>query len=730
MSGNFDTPRVRLRLSVDADADGDELPFVLGIIGDFSGAGSRHADPPSSPRFQSTRPPVSHGWGGETVGISDLLRLLRPCIRLDGLPFARGVIDWRPIHGLPVEPRPPAWQAEGAADALSAFGPAAIALSPAAPVLRATTALLHGLLRWRAGGAATPTTREVDVAALAALCRAAGRVLSDPVADALLAALPDPADSLAPIPRLLALGGWIEVALAQQAALQALPSDRLADRFLAPLARFDLDGALRDGFVPAFWRVLEHEGGRRELPWAEDAAPLPIRLLLASSPPDLVAVLRGLAAPEAAHAGWLAAGLEAAAASMVTAVLHHPEFQAVEANWRALGHLLDIATGPGCELRVLDMTQDAVRADLDAVASPDLSSLHHLLHGEGLGALGAAPQTLLLCLFELGPDPRDARLAQQLAQLGRAAICPVLCSASPALLDQALREDWDGPAPAWQDARQDKAASFLGLCAPRLLARARHRTPPGQAAPLRYQEPASADPAALPWVGGAVGLAQRALVAFQRFNWHVAIAGTADDQGVVWPLALEPIGTAGANRPPVAVALTERDQEAARRAGIAVMVHLPGRDAVAFLDAPSMMEPPPLREGIGDADPTVRRLASRLPYTFAGTRVGHHLLVTLRQELGRAPMTDTDVESLARRWLAQYVTWQPDAAAATRAEKPLRRAEVKASVDRARPGIVGLEVALRPHFQVDGLGVDFTLSDTIALPTQARDAVPESANGP
>jgi type VI secretion system ImpC/EvpB family protein len=719
MSGTFDTPRVRLRLSADDDADADELPFVLGIVGDFSGAESRQADA-ARPRFQSTRPPVSQGWGEETLGIDDLLRRFRPCIRLDGLAFAAGPVEWRPVVA----------DGEAGADALACFAPSALALSPAMPALRATTLLLQGLLRWRAGGMAAPP-RDVDLAGLATLCRAAGRVLGDPKANALLAVLPEPPGETQPVARLLALAAWIEVALFQQAALQGLPAERLGERYLAPLHRFDLEGAIRDSFIPAFWRLLEGGAGRRALPWSRDVAPLLIRLLLGACQGELAAVLLGQVVPQAAHAGWLAGALEASAGEMVTAVLRHPAFQAVEANWRALAHLLDIGAGPACELRVLDMTKDGVRSDLDAASSEELSTMHHLMHGEGLGALGATPLTVMLCLFELGPEARDARLAQKLARLGRAAICPVLCSASPGLLAQALgKEVAVEPVPAWPAARQDEAASFLGLCAPRLLARARHRTPPGQAASFRYSEPASADPAALPWVGGAVGLAQRALVAFQRFGWHVAIAGTADDQGVVTPLALEPIGTAGATRPPVSVVLTEQGQEAARRAGLAVMVHLPGRDAVAFLDAPSMLEPPPLREGIGGADPTARRLAARLPYVFAGTRVGHHLLVTLRQELGRAPMTDTDVEALASRWLSQYVAWQADAAVATRAEKPLRRARAEARADPSRPGFIALSVALQPHFQVDGLGVDFTLADAVPMPTPARDIMTGPANGP
>ncbi|MBX9595364.1 MAG: type VI secretion system contractile sheath large subunit, partial [Roseomonas sp.] len=354
----LDTPRVRLRLSAEEDFDAEELPFVLGIMGDFSGAGSRQADPAPRPRFQSTRPPVSQGWGEDTFSIGDLLRRFRPCIRLEGLPFAQGSVEWRPILA----------DGEAAGEPLAVFGPAGLLLCPAMPVLRATTLLVQGLSQWRAGGGPA-TAREIDVAGLSAICRAAGRALDDATTNGLMAALPDPAEAVQPVPHLLSLAAWIEVALMQQADLQRLPAERLGERWLAPLARFDLDAAIRDAFIPAFWRVLEALGGRRALPWSVDAAPLPIRLLLAASPPELAAVLRGLAAPQAEHAGWLASLLEAAAGAMVTAVLRHPEFQAVEANWRALAHLLDLAGGPGCELRVLDITKAAVRADLGDAAS-------------------------------------------------------------------------------------------------------------------------------------------------------------------------------------------------------------------------------------------------------------------------------------------------------------------------------------------------------------------------
>ena len=114
---------------------------------------------------------------------------------------------------------------------------------------------------------------------------------------------------------------------------------------------------------------------------------------------------------------------------------------------------------------------------------------------------------------------------------------------------------------------------------------------------------------------------ERTLAAFQRYNWHVAITGTAEDHGIAAPLATDPFAGGTSKRPSVAIALTEASREATRQAGITTLSHLPGRDVVAFLDAPSLFQPDEGDERGTPAGLAARRLAARLPYTFAGTRV-------------------------------------------------------------------------------------------------------------
>jgi type VI secretion system protein ImpC len=708
MSGTAtETPRVRFRLGVEDERDERDLPFVVAILGDFSGAEARGAGafPREAPRFLSClRTPAEEEFDDAQLGPAELMRTLLPRVALGPLPLMPG--------GAVLHLAPAAAAAEAEAAPLHPLSPAAIAVSRDLPPLRLAVLLRQGLLQLRQPRfEAGPPPDAVTLARrLAEACR---RAATAGLGDERLDGMPDlPAGAAAPL-RALALAGWIDIAVAQLRRLAALPPARQAESGFGPLRRLDAEGALavavRDLLVPLLWEALGAATPASPPPWTAEAAPLPIRLLIEASEGELRAMLLGAARPDPACAGWLAARLEVLAEAMVTAVLRDPGFRALEANWRALAHLLDAARMPGCEIRLIDMPKEAVRDDLLRATTPERSRLCQLIHGEGLGALSDRPTSLLLCLFEIGPGAAEAELALRLAQLGRAAVCPVLCSAGPDLLDAALAEPPEGSTAAWQRARQDAAADFLGLCAPRLLARCRHRDDPACASPLRYEEPPVADPAALPWVGGAVALAERTITAFQRYNWYVAVTGTAEDHGIVAPLAREPIGTAGALAPPVERVLTEAAaRRAAIAAGIAAMVHLPGRDAVAFLDAPSLFGPDPAA-GAPGPETLLRRLAARLPYAFAGTRVAHHLLVTLRRQVGRAGLTSVGLQALANRWLAEYVAWQADAATATRAEKPLRRAQAKVAASEARPGWFAVEVSVQPHFQLDALGLDFTL---------------------
>jgi type VI secretion system protein ImpC len=72
-------------------------------------------------------------------------------------------------------------------------------------------------------------------------------------------------------------------------------------------------------------------------------------------------------------------------------------------------------------------------------------------------------------------------------------------------------------------------------------------------------------------------------------------------------------------------------------------------------------------------------------------------------------MSRSECETFLNNWITNYVLAQDDASQAAKAERPLREARVDVVDDKARPGCYKAIAYLRPHFQLDELGISLRL---------------------
>ncbi len=720
MDGQSDRapPRVSLRLQERDGSPGKELPLVVCTVGDFSG-----------------------GAGGDRAGLT--------AVRLEGRTLAQAFARIRPALDLKlVDPADPGGtvRAHPRFGAMEDFDPARLCLMETVPALYAATVMRLGCLGVMRGGRAEPDDvlfRRVlevyaEVRGLAGPPPAAAEKDDPPETT-----LPDPDERWSPAARVFALAAALGTLLARRSARLREGAGTAESAGGGDLLSFDLAGTVERLLVPALWRVLAADGAGtgsaapEPLPWAGLRAKETgffLEAALAAAPDGLSQVLRGTAESGRQagmeHAGWLAAVLEARIEALLTALIRHPRFLALEAGWRSLAHLVRAGGDRDVLLHVVDMSKEQVLADVErterrggdgdgsAPTAPvtGQSRLFSMILDHGYLSYGSDPFSLLLLLFDLDGTERDAQAMRTLVRLASAANCPVLVSASPDMVAAAADHAIDParrPVPAlpgqWRALRRTPEARLLGVAGPRILARARHRRQPSRPAPVPFEEPMAAALGDLPWTGGAVALAERAIAAHRRYGWSVAIFGLADGNGLPEPLAIEHCGddpTGLARKPITDRVLGEAAAAALQEAGFACLVHLPGRRRPAFLGAPSFYQ--------ADDAPGVRRaagietLAARLPYAFIRTRFAHYLKVMLRLKVGEAA-TAAELSAYANQWLSQYIAWQADAGTAIRAARPLRQATVTVTDVPARPGFYTFEVRLQPHFQVDHLDHDLVI---------------------
>jgi len=170
-------------------------------------------------------------------------------------------------------------------------------------------------------------------------------------------------------------------------------------------------------------------------------------------------------------------------AAQMRALLHVPEFQALEAAWRAAFLLVRrIETDEALKLYLVDLSEHELGADLNS--SFDLRSTwtYRLLVENTLGSSGSDPWAVIVGNYTFGPSQEDAELLGRLAKIALAAEAPFLAAASPRLVgcesfsatpnprDWTLQPDRDA-ASAWFALRGLPEANTVGLAMPRFLLR-------------------------------------------------------------------------------------------------------------------------------------------------------------------------------------------------------------------------------------------------------------------
>ncbi|MBI3678970.1 MAG: type VI secretion system contractile sheath large subunit [Acidobacteria bacterium] len=172
--------------------------------------------------------------------------------------------------------------------------------------------------------------------------------------------------------------------------------------------------------------------------------------------------------------------LDQATGAVLRQLMHHPLFQELEANWRALYFLIrELETGPKLKVFLLDISRRELEADVSAASDLRSTALYRILVEQTVRTPGAHPWAALVGCFTFGPPMADLNLLGRLGLLARQARAPLLAAASPrlagceSLAQTPYPEDWKLSADreGWDLIRSLPEARHIGLVLPRFLLR-------------------------------------------------------------------------------------------------------------------------------------------------------------------------------------------------------------------------------------------------------------------
>jgi len=414
----------------------------------------------------------------------------------------------------------------------------------------------------------------------------------------------------------------------------------------------------------------------------------------------------------------------------LNAIMHHPEFQALESSWRGLHYLvMNTETGTHLKIRLLNIARQEVVNDLEKAIEFDQSVLFKRIYEEEYGTFGGNPYSVLVGDFEFGRHPQDLGTLEKISNVAAAAHAPFIAAASPRLFDWDSFTEMGVPRDLakgfetaelvkWRSLRSSEDSRYVTLVLPHILLRLPYGPDTVPVEGFNFVENVTGkDHSKYLWGNAAYAMAQRIGNAFSLYRWCAAIRGV-EGGGLVEGLPTHTFKTDQGDvalKCPTEIAITDRREKELSDLGFISLCHCKGTDYAAFFGGQTTNKPKMYNTNDANAN---ARISGMLPYILASSRFAHYLKVIMRDKIGSF-MTRENVQNFLNTWISDYVLLNDDAPQSVKAQFPLREARVDVSEVAGKPGSYKAVVYLKPHFQLDELTVSLRLVANLPAPAAA-----------
>jgi len=421
------------------------------------------------------------------------------------------------------------------------------------------------------------------------------------------------------------------------------------------------------------------------------------------------------------------AAIDELLSNQLNQIMHHPDFQKVEATWRGLNYLVsNTETGTRLKLRVLNITQKELLKDLEKAVEFDQSALFKKIYEEEYGTFGGHPYSLLVADFEFGRHPQDVAILEKVSGVAAAAHAPFIAAASPKLFDMASYTELSNPRDLakvfesselikWKSFRESDDSRYVALALPHILLRLPYGPNTKPVEGFNFVENVDGtDHSKYLWGNAAYALALRITTAFSKYSWPSAIRGV-EGGGLVEGLPTHTFKTDEGDialKCPTEIAITDRREKELSDLGFIALCHAKGTDYSAFFGGAATQKAKTYNTNAANAN---ARISAQLPYVLAASRFAHYIKAMMRDKIGSF-QTKGNIQDFLNKWLAGYVLLDDNASQSSKASYPLREARADVTEIAGKPGAYNATVFLRPHFQLEELTASMRLVAELPKP--------------
>jgi type VI secretion system protein ImpC len=289
--------------------------------------------------------------------------------------------------------------------------------------------------------------------------------------------------------------------------------------------------------------------------------------------------------------------LDRAIGGLMRAILHNPDFQALEAIWRATFFLVrQLDTGSHLEIYLLDISKNELVADLHSATELRHAAIWPPLVESTVETLGADPWALIVGCYTLDDQNENREFLARMAQIAQRAQAPFIAAASSRLLGCVSLEtaphirEWKGVPTWWSELRRIPEAKYVGLALPRFLLRLPYGEKTSALESFDFEECSEAIPHEdYLWGNPAFAIALLLGQSFSESGWQMGAGSVAEIERL--PIHVSTENGESMAKPCAEVLLTEETVGAVIEAGLMPLVSFKNRDSVRVARIQSIADP-------------------------------------------------------------------------------------------------------------------------------------------
>lgn len=293
------------------------------------------------------------------------------------------------------------------------------------------------------------------------------------------------------------------------------------------------------------------------------------------------------------------AAVDSAISDQMRAILHHRDFQALEATWRGIWDLVtSLELDEDLELVLLDVSKQELLDDLRTHMT-DLagSGLYRQWVGKAIGAPDGRPWSVIVGCYDFGNNKEDIGLLAGLGLLASHARAPFLADACSSLIGcksfaQSLApSEWAKDLPLFNELRKSLVSPWIGLASPRVLMRMPYGKSSDEIDAFTFEElEEKPDHEHFLWGSAAMACAKLLGMAFQEQGWSFKVEERLDLQGL--PAYTVYTEDEKELKPCAEIVMSDRVGDEISRRGLIALMSYRHRNAVRVRNVQSISDPP------------------------------------------------------------------------------------------------------------------------------------------